>query len=146
MMVSFDVVSLFTNVSVSLATNIVRKRWPELFKIWTGVEEDLFFRTLEFCFSSSFLQFEGKTYSQVEGLAMGSLLSPVIADLVLDELFDLVERRFGTDILFMTKYVDDSLFFIHKRIHGPLLNYLNGFHNRIKFEYENECNNTVNFA
>jgi len=124
MMVSFNIVSLFTNVSVSLATNIMRKRWPELFKIWTGVEEDLFFRMLEFCFSSSFLQFEGKTYSQVEGLAMRSPLSPVIADFVLEELFDLVESKFGTDISFMTKYVDDSLFFIHKRIHGPLLNYL----------------------
>jgi len=60
-------------------------------------------------------------------------------------LYELVERRFGTDILFMTKYVDDSLFFIHKRIHGPLLNFLNGFYNRIKFEYENECNNRIHF-
>ena len=74
--VSFDVVSLFTNVSVPLAVEVIRSRWKELYNIFTGIKEKLFFDILELCLSNGYCQFNNNIYSQIEGLAMGNPLSP----------------------------------------------------------------------
>ena len=109
-LVSSDVVSLFTNVSVPLAIKVVRKRWKKLRNIFTGIDKQLFFEILEFSSSDSYFQFNNIVYSQIEGLAMGSPLSPIRAELVSNKLFDNIPNRFDEKIKLMTKYVDDSYF------------------------------------
>ena len=43
----------------------------------------------------------------MQGIAMGSLLSPIVTELVLDKLFNEIKNNF--DIVFLVKCVDDSL-------------------------------------
>ena len=59
--------------------------------------------------------FNGKLFVQVDGLAMGSPLAPILADIFLNSIFDpLITHydtsglRFGTyELRFFTRYVDD---------------------------------------
>lgn len=143
-MVSFDAVSLFTSIPASLTIQLIKKRWVDLKNIWTGIDEELFFKMLTYCLEKGYCQFDGSYYSQIEGLPMGSPLSPVLADIVLDELFILTKQHFQDSIIFMTKYVDDSLFIIKQSIFDNLFNFLNNFHQRIAFTYEKEQNSCIN--
>ena len=139
-MVSCDVVSLFTNIPVSLATNTIRKRWSDLDRMY-----NTFFQILNVCMANSYLKFKNTFHSQIEGLAMGNPLSPILADIVLDDLFCEVQCKFGPDILFITKYVGDSLFFIYKTMFDPTFSFLNCFYPPITFTFEEENNDSINF-
>lgn len=145
-LVSFDAVSLFTAIPVSLALEVTKERWQELSDGGsTALDEEMFFRSLEMCLKNGYCQYEGEIYSQIEGVGMGSPLSPIIAELVLDKLFECIGANFDDKIKFMTKYVDDSLFYIHNSIFDDLLSCFNKFHQRLKFTYEKENNSTINF-
>ena len=39
---------------------------------------------LEFCINSTYFSFQGKFYEQLEGVAMGSPLSPIVANLYIE--------------------------------------------------------------
>ena len=143
--VSFDVVALFTSILVSLAVDIIKERWNELGNTFTALDVTLFFEILTFCLEKGYCQYEGTTYLQIDGVAMGSPLSPIIAEIVLDKVFDHIDSIVGTDIKFRTKYVDDSLFILHDHNFDKVFDALNNFHPRIKFTYEKECNNMINF-
>ena len=40
---------------------------------------------LEFCLKSTCFTFQGKHYEQLEGAAMGSLISPIVANLYMEK-------------------------------------------------------------
>ena len=87
-LVSYDVESLFTSVPIQAALNITNKKLEE--------DRELHLRTsmtvqhitwlLEFCLRSTYFLFQGKFYQQTEGTAMGSPISPIIANLFLENL------------------------------------------------------------
>ena len=73
-MVSFDVVSLFTKVPIQLALNIAKQRLqsdPELNQR-TGLSTTDLIKGLEIYLNSTNFTFRGKHYKQVFGTAMGS--------------------------------------------------------------------------
>ena len=91
-MVSFDVVNLFTRVPVDETLD------ETLDEIATKLSED---DTLEertsltptqvchltkICLKSTYFQFRDEFFEQLEGAAMGSLLSPIIANLFMESL------------------------------------------------------------
>ena len=90
-MVSFDVVSLFTCVPTDLAVQIARGRLekdptvPERTELLVDDTVNL----LTLCLNATFLEIRGKVYQQVHGTAMGSPVSVVIANLVMED----VEQR-----------------------------------------------------
>ena len=49
-------------------------------------------------------------------MAMGSRLSSIVAELVSDELFKVIESHFKDNIKYMTKFVDDRFFIIRDHI------------------------------
>lgn len=76
---------------------------------------------------------------------MGSSLAPIIADLVLEELFDNSIPKFPTQPIFIKKYVDDVICAIKGSEVDAILNILNSFHNDLKFTVEIEADNRINF-
>ena len=70
LLVSFDVVSLFSTVHILEVINIMNSE--------VAVE---IASLVELCLRSTFFAFQGVVYEQVEGVAMGSSLSTVIASL-----------------------------------------------------------------
>ena len=81
---------------VHLAINCLTERWAEI-EPHTAVKKDLFFKAISLCLRNSYLVYDGKTYSQIRGLAMGSPLSLIISKIVIDKLYISVCERFNTE-------------------------------------------------
>ena len=79
-MVSFDVESLFTNItlieSINLAVDYIMKGNPDI-KLGRENLTKLFF----FAIAQTHFSFLGNFYDQIDGVAMGSPLAPVLANL-----------------------------------------------------------------
>ena len=107
LIVSFDVVALFTSIPVDLAIGIVKRKLQETddWKAHTKLTQDQILLLLSFVLKNSFFTFEGTQYHQVFGCAMGSLVSVVIAELTMKE------EALGSSPVkprWWRRYVDDS--------------------------------------
>ena len=92
---------------------------------------------MKFCLQSGHCQFEGKIYKQKNGLAIGSSLSPIVAEIVLYKLFSDSGAVFSNDVIkFKIKYVDDGFFILLQDSLEDVFHYLNNFHSRLKFTRE----------
>ena len=80
---SYDVCALFTSVPVDPALRVIKdllEKDPTLMYRTVLPVEDIIL-LLEFCLKNTYLSFQGQFYEQVEGVAMGSLVSPIVASL-----------------------------------------------------------------
>ena len=106
--VSFDVVSLFTNIPTYLAIKIILKKWDQL-QQHTNIPKRQFLKLLNFCLrDNNYFEFNNGFYSQTFGMPMGNPLSPTVADIVLDDLLDYVFeilREQNIEIKFIAKYI-----------------------------------------
>ena len=80
---SYDVSVLFTSVPVDPALNIIKDLLVKdhTLKKRTVMEVGDIILLLEFCLKNTYLSFQGQFYEQVEGAAMGSPVSPIVANL-----------------------------------------------------------------
>ena len=142
-MVSFDTIGLFTCIPSYLVIDIVAEKWPILSGKWTALDEESFFEALNFCLDNGYFTYNDEFYSQIHGTAMGNPLSPIVAELVLDKLFEAVAIKFGEQIKYFKKYVDDSFFIINVRIFDRLFEFMNDYYDDISFTFEKEENNCL---
>uniref|UniRef100_A0A8D8LXS3 GIY-YIG domain-containing protein n=1 Tax=Cacopsylla melanoneura TaxID=428564 RepID=A0A8D8LXS3_9HEMI len=72
---------------------------------------------------------------------MGCSLSPIIADIVLDDLFDKILPQLNDSVQFCVKYVDDTFLSVDENKIDFVLNTFNSYHPEIQFtlEVENNC-------
>ncbi len=110
-LVSFDVISLFTKIPVDLAIKVARKRLRQDVTLSqrTSMPIEDIIDLLSFCLNTTYFVFDGIYYQQVFGTAMGSPVSAVIANLVMEdmsnkELLPLHRYafRFGSDFLMIS--------------------------------------------
>ena len=85
---SYDVSALFTSVPVDPALNIIKDLLEKdhTIKERTAVAVSDIILLLEFCLKNTFFSFHDKFYEQVEGAAMGSPVSPIVANLYMEYL------------------------------------------------------------
>jgi len=76
---------------------------------------------------------------------MGSPLSPIIADLVMQDLETSAIKKLPFDIPFYFRYVDDILLAIPENEIDTTVNVFNSLHDRLQFTYETSINNVINF-
>lgn len=135
-LVSFDVVSLFTKVPVKEAMTRIRP-------LFSKDIAELF----EFVLTTSYFQWNNTFYEQVDGLAMGNPISPVVANFYM-ESFEETALELATkkpNVWF--RYVDDT-FVVWS--HGDtelnkFLEHLNSIHPNIQFTMEVENNGELPF-
>ena len=85
---SYDVSALFTSVPVHQGLKIIKdllEKDPTL-KERTVMGVDDIILLLEFCLKNTYFSFQGQFFEQVEGAAMGSLVSPIVANLYMEYL------------------------------------------------------------
>ena len=148
-MVSFDVVSLFTNVPTPDASTIARDRLqadPSL-KDRTDLTPDQLHDLLLTCIGTSNFRWRDRFYEQSAGTSMGSPLSPVLADLFMEEFEQLAINTADHSPIMWLLYVGDT-FVIWQ--HGQeklclFLEHLNGLHSNIQFTMEQERNGSISF-
>lgn len=142
---SFDVISLFTNVSVEKACAIIQKNWSKIER-FTTFPLQIFLELVRFCMiECNYFLYNGIFYQQIFGTAMGSPLSAVLAILLLDDLIETKSILFPCEPVFFVKYVDDFLTLIPMELIDEFLNILNGYDDRIKFTHEVERDSVLNF-
>ena len=80
---SYDVSALLTSVPIDPALNIIKDLLDKdtTLKERTVVEVGDIILLLEFCLKNTYFSFQGQFYEQVEGAAMGSPVSPIVANL-----------------------------------------------------------------
>ena len=85
---SYDVSALFTLVPVDPVLKIIKDllvKNPTLKdRTVIGIDEIIFL--LEFCLKNTYFSFQGQFFEQVESAAMGSLVSPIVANLYMEYL------------------------------------------------------------
>ena len=86
--VSFDVASLFTQVPVNEALKVLEERLSadDTLRERTCVSVPQLTELIKICLRATFFQFQGTFYEQLDGAAMGLLLSPIVANLYIDHL------------------------------------------------------------
>ena len=80
---SYDVTALFTSVPIDPALNIIKDllEQDDTFHDRTVLSVQNIIELLEFCLHNTYFSFQNKFYEQVEGAALGFLLSPILANL-----------------------------------------------------------------
>jgi len=105
---SLDVVSLFTNVPVENVYEGISNRW-QLIERNTAIPKKEFILALKLTLESTFFSFDKIIYKQIFGTPMGSPLSPIIADLVLQDLEMNAIKKLPLHLPLYYRYVDDIL-------------------------------------
>ena len=85
-MVSFDVRSLFTNIPLNKTIKICLDR---LYRGNSDIRPNIPEKTeqmLRLCVTDNTFVFDGKVYTQIDGVAMGNSLGPILADIYMAHL------------------------------------------------------------
>ncbi|XP_071580549.1 uncharacterized protein [Temnothorax nylanderi] len=143
-LVSLDVVSLFTNVPIELAINSIIKRWDSISK-GTDIPKDEFILGIRLVLNSTFLSFNNRIYKQIFGSPMGSPLSPIIADITLQDIEEKAIPLLPFHVTVFRRYVDDVIMAAPPEFFDRILQIFNSFHQRLQFTLEISVNNTLNF-
>ena len=143
-LISLDVTFLFTNVPLDLAIEGIVNRW-EFISEKTKIPRDEFIFAVQVVLTSTFFTFNYSTYKQTSGVPMGSPLSPVIADIVMQDLESKVFHNLNIEFPFYVRYVDDIALAAPAEAVEKILNKFNGYHNRLRFTIKREKKRSLNF-
>ena len=146
-MVSFDVSSLFTNVPIGEAIDIIRDRLEEDDNLEdrTPLSPHRVAELLQLCLRSTYFSFNGEFYEQREGAAMGSPVSAVVANLYMEFFEELALRTAPARPRIWKRYVDDTFTLVKKGDVDELLTHLNSIRPSIKLTMELEEGGSIPF-
>ncbi|KAL6421230.1 hypothetical protein ACFW04_013653 [Cataglyphis niger] len=115
----------------ALVLRTIEKRWND---IAPNTKYNLpQFLYVEFVLNSTSFSFNGKFYEQIFGSPMGSPLSPILADIVMDDLETHCLSLLSFAVLMYYRYVDD-IFAIVPRAKVDKINLIfNSYHQHLKF-------------
>ena len=140
-MVSFDVKALFTNVPTEEALQVIHRLLLEDESLGNRTEltADQITHLLDLCIRTTYFIYGGEYYQQKDGAAMGSPVSPVVANIYMERFEDLALRTTLAPRIWK-RYVEDTFCVMEKRHTQAFLDHLNSVHPTIQFtmELENE--------
>lgn len=145
---SYDVQSLFTNIPTIETIEIILN---EVFKDGIQKFHDLNRRQLKkllvICIQESHFQFNGEFYDQVDGVAMGSPLGPLFANIFMKHFEEKNMKKLEKlGLIKYFRYVDDIFATVGNRKDAEsILDLLNKQHPNIKFTIEHEKDNQLPF-
>ncbi|KAL7307629.1 hypothetical protein TKK_0000317 [Trichogramma kaykai] len=146
-LISLDVVSLFTCIPCDLVLTALDRRYQHLRHCSIPFEEIR--RCVQFLFDNTFFTFDNKFYQQTFGTPMGSNISPLFADMVMNDLETDVLKRLRDEHNFMPlfyfRYVDDSIMCLRSEDINLVLTAFNSYNQFLKFTHELSTDNSINF-
>ena len=158
---SFDVKSLFTSIPLQLAldctenaikNSTVKDLNPGVIsKVGLGKNSTLPLPTddimdlLNLCLTSTYFQYNGKHYKQLHGTAMGSPVSVVVAEIVMQNIEEQALATYTRTVPLWSRYVDDTFTAVHKDGIDDFHEHLNRLNADIQFSKEIEENGKIPF-
>ena len=144
-MISFDVVSLFTNVPLKQTIDIILRKVYKEKLIKTKIPRKNMEKLLQLCTQGTPFMFNGKMYVQIDGVMMGSPLGALFANIFMCELENTIVPQLGDNILHWARYVDDTFAFIKPEKKIEVQEKLDSFHEKIRFTHEDEEASSIAF-
>ena len=149
-MISFDIQSLYPNVPVEEAIDIaVKLIWEKNKAIkFTKITKHELYILFNLAVRNVHFRFFNQYFRQIDGIAMGSPLAPVLANLFVTQLEEeKINRITKNKVRIWFRYVDDIFAIVKGKdieIH-EILEGINKIHKNIKFTIEFEQDNSITF-
>ncbi|KAL9953141.1 hypothetical protein ACROYT_G040504 [Oculina patagonica] len=143
-LVSFDVKSLFTSIPLQLALQCTETAIQQSTVTLPLPTEDIM-DLLNLCLTSTYFQYNGKHYKQLHGTAMGSPVSVVVAEIVMQNIEERALATCRQTIPLWLRYVDDTFTAVHKDEIDDFHKHLNEQNADIQFTREIEENGKLPF-
>ncbi|XP_050518071.1 uncharacterized protein LOC126892549 [Diabrotica virgifera virgifera] len=143
-LVSFDVVSLFSNLPYSSVVTSLRNHWNEI-QPHSPVSWETFSELLKLTFDTNYLIFNDKYYRQIFGTPMGSSISPILVNFVLDDLINDSISKLDFQVPFVKRYVDDLILATPPDKIQSTLSVFNSIDTHLQFTCELEVENSIPF-
>ncbi|CAF94542.1 unnamed protein product [Tetraodon nigroviridis] len=147
-MVSFDVTSLFTCIPTSEATEAIHKHLllDKNLQDRTALSPAQICTMLDLCLNTTYFQFRESFYRQKHGCAMGSPVSPIVANLYMEEVEKRALSSFtGAAPSRWFRYVDDTWVKIQTKEVEKFTTHLNQTDTFVKFTREDVKGNSLAF-
>ena len=135
---SYDVTALFTSIPVPSALDSIKKKLEQDAELpnRTIMSADTILELLGFCLNNTYFVFQETFYEQTKGAAMGSPISPIIANIFMEAF----ENRAITTALhpprIWKRYVDDTFVLQHQAHQEEFLQHINTVDPSIQFTVE----------
>ena len=140
-LVSYDVVSLFTNVPLTLAIDHAVELLPKN----ACFDKDTAKELLRLCCANTIFGYKDELFIQVDGVAMGSPVAPLLANIYMSKLEASLSSA-PVEIKYYKRYVDDTLVLLNSDEHADrLLQFLNSLCDKVKFTMEKSDNEGIPF-
>ncbi|XP_060537265.1 uncharacterized protein LOC132708734 [Cylas formicarius] len=143
-LVSLDVVSLFSNIPYNLVEKSIKKHWNRI-RNHTDLSQISFLKILQFVFDTTYFRFNNEFYKQKLGTPMGAIISPILAQYVMDDLLEVCVDKLSFQLPFLKKYVDDIITSIPESCVRETLTVFNSYDAHIQFTVEEEIDKSVPF-
>ena len=135
---SYDVIALFTSIPIPSALEVMKKKLQQDTELQkrTIMPVDTILELLAFCLNNTYFLFQDTFYEQTKGTAMGSPISPIIANIFMEAF----EQRAITTALHPPRvwkmYVDDTLVVQQQTHQEEFLQHINTVDPSIQFTVE----------
>lgn len=142
--ISLDVVSLYSNIPFELVTKSVNKHWERISE-YTNLNLNNFLEILRFIFETTYCKFNNNYFKQILGTPMGATLSPIISQFIMDDLLEECIPILSFKPPFLKKFVDDIITSIPNECKNEILQVFNTYNEHIQFTIEHETERSVPF-
>ena len=139
-----DDYKLFTSIPLQLALDCTETAINNS-TIELPLPTDDLMDLLNLCLTSTYFQYNGKNYKQLHGTAMGSPVSVVVAEIVMQNIEELALATYKRTLPLWLRYVDDTSTAVHKDEIDDFHEHLNGQNADIQFTKEIEENGKIPF-
>ena len=142
---SFDVTALFTSVPGEEVVQMATKRAKDdpTWNTRTLLTPKEFGELLFLVVSTTYFQYNDVIYEQTYGMAMGSPLCPVLANLFMEEFERKALNTAPHRPKFWGRYVDDTGVVNQREYEQELFEHINSQHDSIQFTMEREKDNRL---
>ncbi|XP_068691404.1 uncharacterized protein [Montipora foliosa] len=146
-MLSFDVVSLFTVIPVDKACDYISNKLlkDNSLPSRTSLDSNEIISLLKFILSNNYFIYDDKIYKHIHGCAMGSPVSPVVANLCMEAIEEMAINTSEVQSKVWKRYVDDSFCIIKRDAVNSFHTTLNSIDPHISFTIEEESDQQIAF-